>query len=96
MTVVCAQAPGSWGVLKPPSEAQPPPPLSPPNELILCIGVYGELLDGAPSEISDMQLTYSKSSSSDWLRMSHVTQYRCGFCKLEYLLSYYEGTLMLL
>ena len=41
-------------------------------------------------------LFFKVTNSSNWLHRSHVTQYCCGYYKLEYLWRYYEGTLMLL
>ena len=35
-------------------------------------------------------------NSSDRLCRSHIMYYRCGYCMLEYLWGYYEGTLPLL
>ena len=40
--------------------------------------------------------TGTHPNSCDQLRRLHVTQYHCGYCKLEYVWGYYEGTLMLL
>ena len=33
------------------------------------------------------------TDSSDQLHRSHIMQYHCGYCKLEYLLGYSEGAL---
>ena len=41
-------------------------------------------------------MLHTHSDSSDRLRRSHITQYRYGYCKWQYLWGYYEGTLTLL
>ena len=49
--------------------------------------------------VSKIQYTHTNAThpdSSDWLRRSHITQYRCGYCKSQYRSGYYEVTLMLL
>ena len=45
--------------------------------------------------ISYLPVTTHRDSSDRLLR-SHIMQYRCGYCKLEYLWRYYEGTLTIL
>ena len=37
-------------------------------------------------------LFYTHQDSSDWLHRSHIMQYRCGYCNLEYLWGYAAAT----
>ena len=52
--------------------------------------------DGIFSQQKLIFVRATHPDSCDWLRRSHITQYRCGYCKSQYHGGYYEGTLTLL